>query len=99
MIYLRQATLTVSPGTLTSKSESSVLTHQHPPASESHHAQPALEHEAFEVGGGHLPPLDGLGAVVPVGFLSLSVGVVHALHVLPQLIFPLQTQREKQIDP
>lgn len=77
-------------------SKSSVFTHQHPPASEPHHAQPALEHEALEVGGGHLPPLDGLGAVVSVGFLGLSVGVVHALHVLPQLILPLQTQEEKE---
>lgn len=62
--------------------------HQHPSASESHHAQPALEHEAFQVGGGDLGFV-GFGAVGPVGLLGLSVRIVHALHVFPQLILPL----------
>lgn len=56
--------------------------HQHSPAPESHHAQPALEDEALKVGGGGLQ-FQGFGAVDPVGFLSLPVRVVHALHVLP----------------
>lgn len=76
--------------------KSCAFAHQHSPASESHHAQSTLKHEALEVSGGHLPSLDGLGAVISVRFLSLSVGVVHALHVLPQLILPLWTQEESE---
>lgn len=71
-----------------------VIAHQHSPASESHHAHSAFEHEALKVGGGNLQ-LEGFGAVDPIGFLSLSVRIVHALHVLPQLIFPLQDTKGK----
>lgn len=72
-----------------------VFAHQHSSASESHHAQPAFEHEALKVGGGHLQ-LEGFGAVGSVGFLSFSVRIVHALHVFSQLIFPLSTKKEKK---
>ena len=63
--------------------------HQHPPPAEAHHADPALEHEAVQVGHGHLQ-LQGLGSVNAVRLLGLPVGVVHPLHVLPQLVLPLE---------
>ena len=64
-------------------------TDQHSSPSETHHAHAAFEHEALKVRGGNLQ-LQGLGAVDTVRLLGLSVGVVHALHVFPQLVFPLR---------
>lgn len=71
-----------------------VVAHQHSSAPEPHHAHSAFEHEALEVGGGHLQ-LQGFGAVDSVSLLGLSVGIVHALHVLPQLILPLNVTGKK----
>ena len=71
--------------------------YQHAPATEAHHAEPTLEHEALKVGGWHLL-LKGFGAVTAVRFLGLALGVVHALHVLTEFIFPLmERERERKI--
>lgn len=72
------------------------FTHQHSSASESHHAESAFEHKALKVGGRHLP-FEAFRAVVSICLLSLSVRIVHSLHVLPQLIFPLRNQEEKEM--
>lgn len=56
--------------------------YQHPPPSEAHHAESALEHEALEVSGGLLM-FQSFGAVVPIRLLGLALRVVHPLHVLP----------------
>ena len=69
--------------------------HQHPPPAEAHHADAALEHEAVQVGRGHLQ-LQSLGAVHAVCLLGLPVGVVHPLHVLPQLVLPLEGGARKR---
>lgn len=66
---------------------------QHSSAPESHHAQSAFEHEALKVRGGGLQ-FQAFGAVDSVGFLRLPVRIVHALHVLPQLIFPLRDAKD-----
>lgn len=62
--------------------------HQHPPAAEAHHAQPALEHEALVVSGSDAR-LESFGAADSVSFLGLPLWVVHPLHVLSQFVFPL----------
>lgn len=63
-------------------------THQHPPPAETHHTEPALEHEAFVVSGSY-PRLECFWAADSIGFLGLPLWVVHSLHVLSQFVFPL----------
>lgn len=58
------------------------MIYQHAPSPEAHHTQAALEREAVVVRGRDTR-LERLGAADAVGFLGLSLRIMHPLHMFP----------------